>query len=636
MRQYSLSNIYSFGKNYGERHLSLILFFITLASVVYALNMVLFRPSEFLLYHMYDQMRNYYAYLFYLHQDFSSGLFRFSGMNYPFGDYIFYTDNTPLIAFLVKIISHYIVDLTPYALPIYNWFMALSIPVSAVLIFQIVSYFSSHRFINFFASFCFAWINPQSIIINAGASNLSLSMIVLAAILLLIKIFVHSRDRKFFRYTTLLILLQVFSGFIHLYYLAVLGFCSAIFFFVWGVNELYHRRVFIKIWLTGFLQFIFSFGISFLIIYSVDGYYALRSNHAEGYGWINWKLNFSSLFTTYSFFRVKYLFQSDEPIPYASYYYLGSFFLYFITLCAVLWLLHSKYRLPWKEIFQTHPNRNVLGFLLITALVGLSVALGEYYSIAGTGITFNNMLNPLFYLHWYTPMVTQFRVLARFAYFFFWIMNFGAVILIVFAWNKFHEAAARFVVIVLFCLLASDAKNAIEFTKKFHYLTPNLYERGGVHEAVERLTQHLDAKSYQAFLPVPYFCAGSENYSLTIDAEDGFITGCMSFSLKTGLPMMASSMGRTPPEFTKEELSIFLDGHYSPDIRSKLNGKPILILYNSSYYRDTVGFGGWPPVNYEPAITAFKTGKKLIEEKPLKKIAEAGDWILFEADPKDL
>src|SRR6185436_10538318 len=103
----------------------------------------------------------------------------------------------------------------------------------------------------------------------------------------------------FFRYLLLLAALQIVSCFILIYYLAVLGFTSAIFFLVWGINELYHRRAFIKIWIYGFLQFIFSFGISFLIIHAADGYYSLRGKTAQGYDWIGWKLNFSSLFSTY-------------------------------------------------------------------------------------------------------------------------------------------------------------------------------------------------------------------------------------------------------------------------------------------------------------------------------------------------
>jgi len=289
-----------------------------------------------------------------------------------------------------------------------------------------------------------------------------------------------------------------------------------------------------------------------------------------------------------------------------------------------------------KEIIASHTNRNVILFLLIMSIVGVFIALGESYSIPGIGISFHNMLDPFLYLHWYMPMVTEFRVLARFAYFFFWIMNFIALIMIVYAWRTFHEFAARFVILLLLFFLAFDTKNAIEFTNKFHWETPNLFQRGSSHDIMQRLAQKINPKKYQAFLPVPYFCVGTEEYTITIDPDDIFITGCMNFSLQTSLPMMASSMGRTPPEFTKAQLSLFLDGTYSSAIKSKLNEKPLLVLYNSSYYKDTSSFGAWPEVKYQPAITAFKNGKKLISDTSLKEIFTEGDWTLFEIDPKDL
>ncbi len=233
-------------------------------------------------------------------------------------------------------------------------------------------------------------------------------------------------------------------------------------------------------------------------------------------------------------------------------------------------------------------------------------------------------------------MVTQFRVLARFAWPFFWLLNITGVVLIVYAWNKFREVTPRMVIVMLLGFLLFDAKNAIEFTKKFHWQTPNLYEQGQLHDAMQRLTKQVDPKKYQAFLPIPYFTLGSEDYAITIDPDDHFITGCMNFSLKTGLPMMASSMGRTPPEFTKHELSIFLNGQFDHELKSKLNEKPILILYNSVYYSDSTGFGGWPPVKYEPALTAFKNGKNIITERSLIKIAEEGMWILYESEAGDL
>ena len=60
----------------------------------------------------FDGMRNYFAYHDYITQGKSDNFFLFEKMNYPFGDYIFYTDNTPLIAVPLKWFSENIYDLS--------------------------------------------------------------------------------------------------------------------------------------------------------------------------------------------------------------------------------------------------------------------------------------------------------------------------------------------------------------------------------------------------------------------------------------------------------------------------------------------------------------------------------------------
>ena len=70
----------------------------------------------------YDGMRNYFAYNDYITQKNTGNYFLFEKMNYPFGDYIFYTDNTPLLAVLVKWFSNNIYDVSDYSLQIFHWF----------------------------------------------------------------------------------------------------------------------------------------------------------------------------------------------------------------------------------------------------------------------------------------------------------------------------------------------------------------------------------------------------------------------------------------------------------------------------------------------------------------------------------
>jgi hypothetical protein len=233
-------------------------------------------------------------------------------------------------------------------------------------------------------------------------------------------------------------------------------------------------------------------------------------------------------------------------------------------------------------------------------------------------------------------MVTQFRVLARFAWLLFWVLNLCGVIMVTYIWFEYKGIAKYLVVFTLFFFLLFDAKNSMENQIHFYSTTQNHFEIGETQATIKRLINQIEISKYQAILPIPYFCVGTEDYSITIDPDDDFITAAMIFSLRSGLPMMASSMGRTPPAFTQNELSLFLNGTYNKELKSAMNNQPILILYNSKYFADSLNLSTWPPLNREPALTALLNGKKIIKEKKMSLLCEEGDWKLFEASIKDL
>ena len=63
---------------------------------------IILEGEQYLFSNHHDGLKNYFTYYTYLLQAKHDNPFIYSGMNYPFGDYIFYTDNTPLFAFLIK------------------------------------------------------------------------------------------------------------------------------------------------------------------------------------------------------------------------------------------------------------------------------------------------------------------------------------------------------------------------------------------------------------------------------------------------------------------------------------------------------------------------------------------------------
>ncbi len=613
-----------------------LLLLITCAITFYAFYYPLVYPSQYLLYDRFDQARNIYAYLYFLDQDFSEGLFKFWGLNYPYGDFIFYTDCTPLIAWFGKIFSHYIIDITPFSLFVYNAFILSSIPLTSIIIYRVLAMIVTVPWIPWLGALCLPWFNPQTVRLNSGDINLSMSVIIVCGIYIVMLMYKHVSTTKFYFLLSLLILLTVSSCFVHVYYMAILGMFAASFFTIWGLNEIYNRRSFLKIWISGFSYLIISFGICLTIFRTTDSFYSIRNKNAEGYGWINWKLNFSSLFSEYDFLHVPFLFRSATPLPDGNANYLGSFALYMIVILLLLAIFRSQYAVNLKRLILKNINGNLLLFLLISSLILLSISLGEEYML-NNNIKFVNLFNPFKYLHRFTLMVTQFRALNRFAWTFFWLINFFSFIILAHFIINYKEISLRIAAFILVAFLLLDTGDSIQYSRNFHkQQVTNHYQSGTIYNDMKSLSNNIDADKYQAILAIPYFCVGTEDYTITLDPNDDFARSIYCFSLLNHLPLMNSSLGRTPPIFTANIFSTFLQPHADIELKKQMNDKPILVVYNKHFYDDEGNPRGVPINTREPAFSVLKSGKDFTSKKSGKKIAEQGDWQLFEISLADL
>ncbi|MDP5172697.1 MAG: hypothetical protein NWR72_20810, partial [Bacteroidia bacterium] len=71
-----------------------------------------------------DGWKNYFTPLWYIQYD--SG-FHFSGMNYPYGEHVLFTDNQPLFSWILGWINQHLVDIHTYTIGILNSLELLSI-----------------------------------------------------------------------------------------------------------------------------------------------------------------------------------------------------------------------------------------------------------------------------------------------------------------------------------------------------------------------------------------------------------------------------------------------------------------------------------------------------------------------------
>ncbi|MBX9449304.1 MAG: hypothetical protein KL787_06145 [Taibaiella sp.] len=82
-----------------------------------------------------DGIKNYYTYLYQVQH--GSGT-HFQGMNYPYGEHVIFTDNMPLLVWLVQGIGQWMPGATDYALGIMHFLVLISIPVGCVFMYKIL------------------------------------------------------------------------------------------------------------------------------------------------------------------------------------------------------------------------------------------------------------------------------------------------------------------------------------------------------------------------------------------------------------------------------------------------------------------------------------------------------------------
>src|SRR5690606_22699773 len=82
-----------------------------------------------------DGMKNYYTYLYQVQHGTGT---HFKGMNYPFGEHVIFTDNMPLLAWLIQGMGQWIPAITDYALGIMHFLILISIPTGCVFMYKIL------------------------------------------------------------------------------------------------------------------------------------------------------------------------------------------------------------------------------------------------------------------------------------------------------------------------------------------------------------------------------------------------------------------------------------------------------------------------------------------------------------------
>jgi len=583
-------------------------------------------PGEILFNNEGDGLKNYFTLLSYIKSD-NNNLLLYNAFNYPFGEYIYTTDNTPLFALPFKWICRNIYDLSDYTLPIYNTFIILNLIVCGLLVFSLFRKLLHNDILSLIASIVLAWTNMQVVRIWRGHFNLSLSSFVLLAILLLYYWHRGGEHKKRLAATGVcMILLNVVSFFAHGYYIAIIGFFQAamLFFLALCDRKLVHRKL---SFLIAVIVPILSFAIVMLIMRATDGFFSLRKPGAGGYDWMEHKVRFWGLFTHYDFHSIHFPLRNMRgSIDPENMGYLGNIGLYTLLGMVVASIVSRSVKVEIKNTLRNFFAQPLLTAIFLGSLMMLVISFGEHYYTENleSGFLIYNILNPLYFVHQFTDMVEQFRDLGRFCWPFFWGFNLLMFYCLLSVLLRYGGRVRTGILAAVLFLGGCEVKDYVDaFQAKIAKDNP-LSMNAGNFEDLKRLK--IDFKKYQAILSLPYFHVGSES-EYVVDDASAASTFTYKTQLYSHLPLINTKLSRTVLSQAIDLDSLVAYGRMTPELFAKFDDRPVIVMK----YRN----GPDHSLNNRPVADDIQRESWALPERyHLQPIDSTETWVFYEWFPK--
>ena len=597
-----------------------------------------------------DGIKNYFTLYSYTRQPVGTdGIFKYNAMAYPFGDYVYYTDNTPFFSIPFKWFCYHIHDISAYTIPAFNYFIIFNILLAGLLVFFIFKRLIGKNIFSFCLAIILPWINMQVFRIWEGDFNLSCSVLPLSALVLFIAWYDNRENTpKKIAASVCMVALIFFSFLVHGYYIAIISaFLSGMLLFA-GI-ALLRQRFGKQNLIAAVLIPLISVSIVMIVLYFTDKYLLLRKEDAMGYDGDNSKVNFILLFTHYDFHSLGFPIASTKILTTESKEYLGNIGLFSFAAIWVGALFSTNFRAKiftiqkrffsdtlkksifWGGIlsllisfgehyvtrrdelkiytpFQWINNISTNTLLIFTGVgaliiygiilaarpkarqqlraiwegykehpyrktgVLLCAAIMIYLFIGRYTVPVINILNPFYYLHFFTKRVEQFRCISRFSWPFFWTFYVWIMYTVVQLYLQSGKKT-KGIILALFMLVGGIEVN--DYIRQARLTSSRNIFSDQELSSFNRLK--IDLKEYQAILPIPFYVVGSEDYPHTIDDNNEWSIYTMQLSLYARLPLMACKMSRTPPEFSVALLDMVCNDSLQPVLKSRLNQKPVLV-----------------------------------------------------------
>ncbi len=521
-------------------------FALTLLIVSYFLGDILRSPNNYYFSDGGDGLQTYYQSIYHLEYD--TSYFHQQGLNYPYGESIFFTGGQPFTTNVVKALMP-VIDLSDKIVGITNLMMLLSIFFCSIFLYLIFRQLQVDELFAVLFAVGLTFLTQQW---DRFGGHYPLAY--LCAVPGMIYFLMRFYQKISWKWSAIISVYILFLVFAHIYYLVFFAVIALGFWLSFIVFNKNRPISFVKSIGHIAVQLVVPFLVLQLCIYASSD---VTDRTGIPWGFLVFRSGIGSYLFPYGLWYVS-LVDFLEPrfkVEWEGQCYVGGTA---ILLFVVIFFYSAfAFRKFYQRILKWE-NKVFLG-------LALSSVFCVFLSFA---FPFNYGLERLLYK---LGPIQQFRGIGRFAFVAFYLIN---ILLISLFWKlPFSRKVVKWVFASsLIILMGSEAYTRINFMSKGIKNERNEMLRPGPVAELESI----DFSAYQAMIPLPFFHVGSENIGATCDGA--LVRHIYDISAKTGLPTFAALASRTSLHQAFNNIALSKEILEVPEVISQLTDKRPLLL----------------------------------------------------------
>lgn len=492
-----------------------------------------------------DSLKNYYTFVYHIKND--PTFLHFSGLNFPFGEHIVYTDCQPVITFLLRCLpfTH------DYLIGILHGLVFLSFIVTPLVINKIFIRLNVDKFSSFFISLAITLLSPQYHKIVAGHYALSYACVIPLCILLLLNVLTKKSKLNL----SFLFLFNSILFFLHPYLGVGVSLFSFISILAFDILNFYRKTIILHVFQNIFCSILPI--VLFKLFLGLTDHHLNRASETENATTL--VSNMGSLilpsFGPFQEFLPKVF--GVKSSNFEGFGYLGIFL---ITLTLVTLIL-----LPiiGKKIKLSRDMTSIF----IASLVLLFFAFGLHNDL-------------LLFLKIKLLLVEQFRASGRFIWFFYYSFPLFLIPMLYHLFQKYtHPKKAlicfNVVAIFFFAFNLLEANSLFQQNRMAYWKFKNFFSKSHLTSNEVQLLKTIQNAHVTALIPLPIYLIGSEVYSRP---ETEFMSWSMLCSFHCNLPIVGSYLSRTSITETENIIQILNSYKKEHALTSFLGDKRFILL----------------------------------------------------------